>query len=404
MSLLDLLVSEQSALSVAELTSRIRELLEVEFFDLWVEGEVSNFKRYNSGHWYFTLKDKDAQIRCCAFKNHNIYIRFQPEDGLKVRLRGRISVYDQRGEYQLLVNTIEPVGRGALQLAYEQLKARLLAEGLFDEERKRELPRLPSSIGVITSPQGAVIHDILQVLGRRNNTVNVVIYPVRVQGEGAASEISEAITYFNTRDDIDLLIVGRGGGSIEDLWPFNEEPVARAIYNCRVPVISAVGHETDFTIADFVSDCRAPTPSAAAEMAAINKGELSACVSGLRESLNSAFEYHLLRLRNRLFALQTARSLQTIPTLLQRSSQQLDNLNYRLETAFNSELDLARNRFGLSAGKLHALSPLAVLSRGYALVWNGQGGLVKKASEVAPGDKVRIQLAEGEMTCIKDLE
>jgi exodeoxyribonuclease VII large subunit len=404
MSLLDLLTNPQRSLSVAELTIQIRELLEVEFFDIWVEGEVSNFKRHNSGHWYFTLKDKEAQIRCAAFRNHNLYIRFRPEDGLKIRARGRISVYDQRGEYQFLINTIEPVGKGSLQLAYEQLKEQLLSEGLFDEERKRPLPYLPRCIGVVTSPQGAVVHDILHVLGRRNRTVNVLIYPVRVQGDGAAIEIADAITYFNTCQDVDLLIVGRGGGSIEDLWSFNEECVARAIFNSRIPVISAVGHETDFTIADLVADCRAPTPSAAAEMAIIHKEELKAQMEGYREAMVSSFQYALLKKRNQLMELQAHRGFGTLPALLHSYSQQLDNMNYRMKISMSRQIEQATTRLSRSAGMLHAMSPLAVLSRGYALVRDGHGEIIKQANQIAPGDKVHVQLAEGEMTCIRDLE
>jgi exodeoxyribonuclease VII large subunit len=404
MSLLDLLTSQPVSLSVSELTAQIRELLEVEFFDLWVEGEVSNFKRHSSGHWYFTLKDRESQIRCAAFRNHNLYIRFRPEDGLKVRVRGRISVYDQRGEYQLLVNTIEPIGRGALQLAFEQLKEQLLAEGLFDEERKRPLPRLPRSIGVVTSPKGAVIHDILQVLLRRNRTVNVLLYPVRVQGDEAAREIAEAINYLNTCEDVDVLIVGRGGGSIEDLWSFNEESVARAIFASRVPVISAVGHETDFTIADLVADCRAPTPSAAAEMVAVHIDELSAYLNGCREALASTFHYNLLKKREQAALSFMRLAKQDLKSQILANRNQLQILESRMRMVISSHLEQDTIRLSTGAGKLHALSPLAVLARGYALVLDGRGQLVKNPADVAPGDKVRVKLAEGEMTCIKDLE
>lgn len=449
MSLLDILGGEQQVLSVAELTAQIRERLEIEFFDLWVEGEVSNFKRHASGHWYFTIKDAQAQLRCAAFRNHNLYIRFRPQDGVKVRVRGYVSVYEARGEYQFLVNSIEPVGKGALQLAFQQLKNQLRAEGLFDEERKRPLPRLPRRVGIVTSPSGAAIRDILQVLGRRNRAVQILIYPARVQGIGAGEEIAEAISYFNRRGDVDVLIVGRGGGSIEDLWPFNEECVARAIFASRVPIISAVGHESDFTIADFVADLRAPTPSAAAELVAPRTEELQAIIAGYRDALVSEFQYRILEQRNRLATLRARRGFELVPAQLRRYGQQLDGLNRRLENAWQSSLRARREQLSISllrmtslspgaailkeqnrlqmltarlnnayqlrgeralerlrraAGKLHALSPLAVLARGYALVFDAHGKLVKDVQTVAPGDKVRVRLAEGEMNCIKDLE
>ncbi len=449
MSLLDLLMSGKRAISVAELTAQIRNLLEGEFCDIWVEGEVSNFKRHSSGHWYFTLKDEQAQLRCASFRNQNLYIRFRPQDGLKVRARGYISVYDPRGEYQLLVNSIEPVGKGALQLAFEQLKAQLMEEGLFDEEQKKPLPRLPLAIGIVTSPTGAAIQDILQILNRRNKTVDLLIYPVRVQGEGAAAEIAEAIAYLNESRNVDVIIVGRGGGSIEDLWPFNEECVARAIFASDIPIISAVGHETDFTIADFVADYRAPTPSAAAEIVVARAEEISALIESYRDALISAFQYQTLQRRNQLATLKASPGFDTMNLLMRRGRQQLDGSTQRLERSarlatrkqreklssiamrlarcdLKSDILAGRNqlqnldarinligrraiseagdRLRLSVGKLHALSPLAVLARGYALVWDGQGKLVKESSQVSPGDKVRVKLAQGEMTCIKDLE
>ncbi|MEW6730866.1 MAG: exodeoxyribonuclease VII large subunit [Acidobacteriota bacterium] len=446
MSLLNLLTEETRAVTVGELTAQIALLLENEYFDIWVEGEVSNFKRHSSGHWYFTLKDERAQLRCAAFRNHNLYIRFRPADGIKVRVRGYISVYEPRGEYQLMVNSIEPVGKGALQLAYEQLKERLLAEGLFDEARKRPLPRLPKRVGVVTSPTGAAIRDILQVIGRRNQTVNVLIYPARVQGDGAADEIASGINYLSTQQGVDVLIVGRGGGSIEDLWAFNEESVARAIFASRVPVISAVGHEVDVTIADFVADCRAPTPSVAAELVTMHKDELSGLLTGYRDALVNAFQYQLLARRSQLVTLRTSRGFDNTVDLLRRHQQRVESLNRRLETSLKARLQdrredlstavlrlaegdvkslllVGRNRlqalearmngaladnlaqvgerFRLNVGKLQALSPLAVLSRGYALVRDTHGQLVKQATQVANGEQLQVRLAEGEITCVK---
>ena len=262
--------------SVAELSLEIRNLLERQFPDVWVTGEVSNLRAAGSGHLYFTLKDETAQLRAVCFRNQARYLKFKPQDGLAVIARGRLSVYEARGEYQLYVEFLEPAGLGALQLAFEQLKQKLAAEGLFDPARKKPLPMLPRVIGVVTSPTGAVIRDILRILHRRFRNINVLIYPVKVQGEGAAQEIAQGIEYFNRQAPVDVMIVARGGGSLEDLWAFNEEVVARAIAASKIPVISAVGHETDFTIADFVADLRAPTPSAAAELVVRRKQDLAA--------------------------------------------------------------------------------------------------------------------------------
>ena len=300
LSFLEQLMQQRRALSVSELTARLRTIVEREFFDVYVEGEISNFHRHSSGHWYFSLKDDAASLRCASFRMQNRMIRFVPEDGLHVIARGRLSVYDVRGEYQLLVEHLEPVGAGALQLALEQLKRRLADDGLFSAERKRPLPILPRCIGVVTSPTGAAIRDILRVLKRRNEAVSVMIAPVRVQGDGAASEIARALRLLNSRAEVDAIIVGRGGGSTEDLSSFNEEAVARAIYNSRVPVISAVGHEMDVTIADLVADLRASTPSAAAEMVASVRYEMCARVAGLAEDARKAVRYRLLALRTRL--------------------------------------------------------------------------------------------------------
>ncbi|GBC78777.1 Exodeoxyribonuclease 7 large subunit [bacterium HR08] len=434
--------AERHALTISELTYRIKDLLEGEFPDLWVRGEISNFKHHSSGHWYFTLKDAHAQLSCVCFRLQNRLIRFRPEDGLEVYARGRLSVYEKRGEYRLLVDYMEPVGVGSLQLAFEQLKARLAAEGLFDPERKRSLPLMPRKIGVITSPTGAVIRDILRILKRRNRGIDVLIFPVRVQGDGAAEEIAEAIRILNRRDDLDVLIVGRGGGSIEDLWAFNEEVVARAIFHSRIPIISAVGHETDFTIADFVADVRAPTPSAAAEMVAARRDELIERFAALELRLVKATRYLIVRRRERLSQLQARPGLMRARNLVHQALQRADDLDYRLQIAMTKRLRAARERFAalslrltaqrpsrrlaetrgrlavlqnrLSAtmreriqtarrhlssavGKLEALSPLAVLSRGYAIVWNERGGIVREAADVSVGDRLRVRLFKGQV-------
>src|SRR6266571_8520714 len=295
---------ERQPVSVSELTASIRGALEKRFASVWVEGEISNFRAQNSGHWYFTLKDEFAQLRCACYRSSNQRIRFRPEDGLQLRARGRVSVYEQKGEYQLIVEALEPVGAGALQLAFEQTKGRLQAEGLFAEGLKRAIPMFPRRVGVITSASGAAIRDILNVISRRTRTVHILFASARVQGEGASHEIVHAIKFLNEhhqralRDGsydsaIDVMIVGRGGGSIEDLWAVNEEAVARAIRNSAIPVISAVGHETDFTIADFVADLRAPTPSAAAEIVAAHEAELCSLLENLTKTLARSIRFKI---------------------------------------------------------------------------------------------------------------
>jgi len=434
------LTTERRALTVTEVTLQIKDLLEGEFPDLWVQGEVSNFKAHSSGHWYFTLKDANAQLQCVCFRMNNRLIRFRPEDGLEVYARGRVSVYEKRGEYRLLVSFMEPVGVGSLQLAFEQLKARLAAEGLFDPARKRPLPLIPRKIGIITSRDGAAIRDMLRVLKRRNRGIDILIFDVRVQGEGAAEEIARAIEVMNRRSDVDVLIVGRGGGSIEDLWAFNEEIVARAIFTSRIPVISAVGHETDFTIADFVADLRAPTPSVAAEMVAARKDELIERFAVLEQRLVKAMKYLVVRLRERVSQIQARHGFNQAPSVLQQYIQRVDDLDYRLQISIHRSLRSCRETFvtlsmrlaalrpsrrlaemrgrivgahgrllsligehlairrrqlGVAAGKLEVLSPLAVLARGYALVWDEQGRLLRQATDVSVGDHLRIRLSHG---------
>jgi exodeoxyribonuclease VII large subunit len=446
LTFLEQLLEARRPLSVSELTARIKILLEGEFLELWVEGEISNYRRHTSGHWYFTLKDEGAMLRCASFRMQNRLIRFTPEDGLVVRAHGRLSLYEARGEYQLIVEYMEPVGIGALQLGFEQMKRRLAAEGLFDIERKRPLPMLPRCIGVVTSPTGAAVRDILRVIRRRNEAMNVLIAPARVQGDGAASEIVRAIELLNEREDVDVIIVGRGGGSIEDLWCFNEEAVARAIFNSRVPVISAVGHETDFTIADFVADLRASTPSVAAELVTAARDEISARLDGLKEAMMTAMRYRLLELRSHVQELQSHRAFDDTRHQISRTAQQFDEAVYALETALRQRikrerarlhrtalglrdsdirrttiarrrtLDLLtqrlqstahagindhRERFAVASGKLHSLSPLAVLGRGYAIAFDARGRIVKRAGDIAPGERLRVRVSDGEMECEK---
>ena len=446
LNFLEQLMQQRRALSVSELTARLRTVVEREFFDVYVEGELSNFHRHSSGHWYFSLKDDAASLRCASFRMQNRMIRFVPEDGLHVIARGRLSIYDARGEYQLVVEHLEPVGAGALQLALEQLKKRLAEDGLFNLERKRPLPILPRCIGVVTSPTGAAIRDILRVLKRRNEGVSVLIAPVRVQGEGAASEIARALRLLNSRKEVDAIIVGRGGGSSEDLSCFNDEAVARAIYNSRVPVISAVGHEMDITIADLVADLRASTPSAAAEMVASVRDEMCARIAGLAEDARKAVRYRLLSLRSRLSDLESSRAILRVQSALRVLAQRIDDAGYSMESALEatlkarrtrhtslalrlSETDLRRamierrsrlidlsgrlnasarlsidrrsERTALAAGKLDSLSPLGVLARGYAIAFDGQGRVIKRATDVNAGDRVRVRVSDGDMDCTK---
>jgi exodeoxyribonuclease VII large subunit len=447
MSFLERLMQERRALSVSELTARIKIMLEGQFGEAWVEGEISNFRRHSSGHWYFTLKDEGAMLRCASFRMQNRFIRFTPEDGLTVRAHGRLSLYEVRGEYQLLVEYLEPVGIGALQLAFEQLKRRLEAEGLFDLERKRALPLLPRTIGVVTSPTGAAVRDILRVLRRRNEAVGVLIAPARVQGDGAGREIARAIELLNGREEVDVIIVGRGGGSIEDLACFNDESVARAIFNSRAPVISAVGHETDFTIADFVSDLRASTPSAAAEIVTAARDEIIARIAGLTEDMASAMRYRLLELRNHASELESSRAFAEVEMRIHSAAQQFDEAVYAMRSAFRETIKAKREqhnsatsgllgadirraiierrgelgvlaerlkastrktiggegeRFSVAAGKLDSLSPLAVLARGYAIAFDKGGRIIKRADDVGKGERVRVRVADGEMDCTKD--
>ena len=447
LSFLDKLMQQRRAVSVSELTARLKTSIEREFADLFVEGEISNFRRHSSGHWYFSLKDESASLRCASFRMQNRMIRFIPEDGLHVIARGRLSIYDTRGEYQLIVEYMEPVGAGALQLALEQLKKRLAADGLFAADRKRPLPLLPRCIGVVTSPTGAAVRDILRVLKRRNEAVSVLIAPVRVQGEGAASDIARAIRLLNSRKEVDAIIVGRGGGSTEDLWCFNDEAVARAIYNSRVPVISAVGHETDFTIADLVADLRASTPSAAAEMVASARDEMCARIAGLSEDARKAVRYQLLALHSRLSDLESSRAFDQVSSKIRGFAQRVDDAGYSMESALRaalksrrarhaalalrlSESDLRRRvvgrrgllaesigrlqastraaldrggeRVSLAAGKLESLSPLSVLARGYAIAFDSQGRVIKRAAEVRSGESVRVRVSEGELDCTKN--
>ena len=431
--------------TVSELTASIRALLEGSFGDLWVEGEISNCKVWNTGHMYFTLKDSDAQIRAVMYRSAVRYLKFKAEDGLHVIARGRLAVYEPKGEYQFLCDHLQPHGLGARQLAFEQLKKKLQAEGLFDRARKRPLPALPARIGIVTSLDGAAVRDIIQVLTRRHPEVHLVIRPTRVQGEGAAAEIADAIRSIGRVRGVDVVIVGRGGGSAEDLVPFNQEPVARAIAASAVPVVTGIGHEVDFTIADFVADVRAPTPSAAAEIVVAAKDEFHAGIDRQCRRLRAAIATGLDRRRTRVHVLSSRRGLAGFPArvalrgrhaaelahqlhgaitgALARHERGFRSLRARLEShdlrqrlaTIHGKLDAAAGRLtaairrrhdraqaqlGARAARLETLSPLAVLGRGYAVCWNEQRtAIIRRAADVAPGDRVQIELLEGALGC-----
>lgn len=390
---------ERRILTVSDLTSLIKSALEESFYDIWMEGEISNLRIPTSGHIYLTLKDKASQIRTIIFKSSARNIKFELKDGIHIICHGRVTVYDVRGEYQIVIDTVEPQGIGALQLAFEQLKEKLFKEGLFDAKRKRPIPLLPRKIGIITSSTGAAIRDILNIINRRFANVHIIINPVPVQGEGAGIEIARAIEEMNEFEDIDVLIVGRGGGSLEDLWAFNEEVVARAIYNSRIPVISAVGHEIDFTISDFVADLRAPTPSAAAELVVKNKQDLMDSLrhvfSRLKNGIKTLFDAKRSALREEI------RAMKDPATRINEYIQRIDDLSIRLTGGINRYLDGLKKRIVAEAGKLNALSPLAILSRGYSIAMKlPEMKIIKDANDVQKGDEVNIRLHKGNLICI----
>jgi exodeoxyribonuclease VII large subunit len=441
------LFPQRRIFSVSELNGAIRATLDGEFSDISVTGEISGLKLATSGHYYFTLKERESQIKAVAFRSAHRFWKFKPRDGIAVLARGRIDVYEARGEYQLLVEHLEPQGLGALQLAFERLKKKLAAEGLFAAERKRPLPRFPRRIGIVTSPRGAAVADMIQILSRRFPGLHIRLYPALVQGEGSVEEVVRGIEYFSRSKWPDVIIVGRGGGSLEDLWTFNEEAVARAIAASAVPVISAVGHETDVTIADFVADLRAPTPSAAAEMVVCTRDELFERIAAARAKSAQAVRYRLAMLERRFRQQGIDRALGILHRRIGRGLQQTDEHEYRLrermraaiesrerarrtlearlrqfdvrprlaadrrrmEAAHNGALQLMhrrlaveRGRFDQLAAKLSQLSPLRVLERGYAIVSN-QGGIVTDAAAAPPDSRVHIRLHRGALDAVVEI-
>ena len=426
--------------TVSRLNQTVRLLLEREVGQVWISGEISNFTKPASGHWYFTLKDDTAQVRCAMFRNSNRRVTFRPQHGQQILVRASITLYEPRGEYQIIVESMQPAGEGLLQQKYEQLKAKLATEGLFDQQSKQPLPSPAHCVGVITSKTGAALHDILHVLKRRDPSLPVVIYPTAVQGEDAPGQIVRAIELANNRKECDVLIVGRGGGSLEDLWSFNDERVARAIFASQIPIVSAVGHETDVTIADFVADLRAPTPSAAAEMVSRNQLELLRQLQSGQQRLEMAMDYYLAnrtrrftqlehRLQQQHPQLRLARQQTVLERLRQRMTYAMDNqlkrsgqrqqrmtqrlnqhspqprihraqnrvqqLEYRLAQLMSARLSATRERFGNAMTHLDAVSPLATLARGYSVTTATDGNVLKQTKQVKAGDVLTTRLVDG---------
>lgn len=395
------MLESSTVISVSALIGCLQELVEDNFVEVLVRGELSNVSRPPSGHYYFTLKDQKSQIRCAMFRSHARALRFNPQDGTAVICRGRVSIYSQRGDLQLIVEGLEPEGVGRLQLAFEQLKEKLQIEGLFAQDLKQSLPAFPAVVGVVTSETGAALQDILNILKRRSAGLKVLLRPVPVQGDGAAQEIARAIDELNREGSADVLIVGRGGGSREDLWAFNEEAVAKAIFASGIPVISAVGHETDFSIADMVADLRAPTPSAAAELVVHNRLELERHLDQLTLRLADRMKAQLMLLQSRLEGL--VKRLKPPEEKIKLQQLHLQQWEDRLHRAIRTILDAQHQQLTILAGRLNSLSPLQVLLRGYAIVSDQKSGnIVYSVDQVGQGDVLDIRLSEGELSATVD--
>lgn len=391
---------------VSEITREIKNLLEQSFPTLWVEGEISNYTLHSSGHRYFSLKDENAQIRCVLFRWEGKRLAFEPQDGMKVYALGNLTVYEKSGQYQLSVIRLHPLGIGELELGFQQLKERLYNEGLFEEAHKKPIPEYPQTIGVVTSPTGAAIRDIINIIRRRDPGVRIILNPVRVQGEGAGEEIAQAIKDFNEYKKVDLLIVGRGGGSLEDLWAFNEEVVARAIYNSKIPVISAVGHEVDFTIADFVADLRASTPSAAAELAVKNRLETAKEVRNLFKTLISIQRLIVEDYKSRINSARESYGFKRAIDLIAQKAQRADELLRGLIKEIKNYFDSKKKSLSLVSGKLNALSPLAVLERGFSVTRKLPGmEIIRDAASLRLKDEIEVKFLRGRIEAeVKKIE
>ncbi len=391
-----------NSISVSQLTTQIKNILEGEFESIWVSGEISNFKHHYSGHMYFTLKDDSAEIKAVMFKGFNQYLRFKPEDGMQVFANGRISVYEQRGQYQIILKQLEPSGIGTLYLAFEALKKQLSEEGLFDIERKKEIPKYPNSIGIITSQSGAAVQDIFQILKRRAPFVDIVLRPTKVQGDGAASDIAQAIIEFNNYNKVDVIIVGRGGGSLEDLWPFNEEIVARAISASTIPIISAVGHETDYSISDMVADLRAPTPSAAAEIVSPSSSDIQDNINRYTIRIESFLKNLIERKWQNIDELINRHSRQQPQNIIELQRKELS----KISTRFINSIIQNQKYWGMSINpiteKLLALSPQAILERGYSVAYTlPNRSIIRNSDDVDAGHEFELMTSKGSFTAAK---
>lgn len=386
----------RNILTVSQLTSRVKQALETGFPRLWVQGEVSNFTAHSSGHLYFTLKDASSQLRCVMFRNAAQSLRVFPQDGMQVLAQGDVTVFERAGQYQLNVQQLQPAGLGELALALERLKRKLEAEGLFDQAGKREIPRFPRSIGIVTSPTGAAIRDIVKVARRRWPGIELILNPVPVQGAGAAAEIARAVAEFNEYRQVDVLIVGRGGGSMEDLWAFNEEATVRAIAGSKIPVISAVGHEVDFTLADFAADLRAPTPSAAAELAVPSHEEVQGSLDESRERMALAVNGLLEGHKARLETLRRSHGMNLLGSMIDQKRQTLDTLSSRADAGIISRYQAASAKTSRLKALLSALDPAAVLGRGFSICFDRRGKAVREAGRLAKGDRARVRFWKGE--------
>jgi len=392
-------LKKEHIFTVSEITRNIRALLDDNFGAVWVEGEIANFIKHTSGHMYFSIRDKDSTLSSVLFRGANIRLKFEIKNGMRVLCFGKISVYDKRGQYQLYVNKIEPKGAGALAIAFEQLKERLRKEGLFDRARKRPIPYLPRRVGVITSPTGAAIRDILNIVKRRFSNIEIILNPVRVQGDMAKNEIVDAIELFNALENVDVVILGRGGGSLEDLWPFNEEIVARAITRSKAPVISAVGHEVDYTISDFVSDFRAPTPSAAAELVIPKKEDLTALLRAYSDRIESALFSKLEFLNEKIDSIKNRYVLRDPLNIVLRHEQEIDDLAQEIALKGGYIVKFKTELLNTLAAKLEALSPLAILNRGYSITMKEKNGeVIKDAARLKKNELIKTKLAGGEVT------
>ncbi|MCD6165799.1 exodeoxyribonuclease VII large subunit [bacterium] len=390
--------TQQRIYSITELTRQIKFLLESHFPNVWVKGEISNFKLHSSGHMYFSLKDENAQLPCVMWRGRNNLLFFMPKDGMKVVAQGNVTVYEKRGYYQFEVLELQPAGIGELQLAFEQLKQRLKAEGLFEAEHKKPIPAYPERIGIVTSATGAAIRDLVTVVGRRFPSVQLILNPVRVQGDGAAEDIARAIDEFNEYGQVDVLIVGRGGGSLEDLWPFNEEVVARAIFRSKIPIISAVGHEVDFSISDFVADLRAPTPSAAAELVVRNRDELLSTLQAMVQKMYRLLKEKIRYYRDKVNYLESSYALRRPADVIKEYNQRLDELTRTMETALTHQIERERARITALTKHLENLNPLSIMKRGYSICYREQDGhIIIDAVQLQKEDKIRVQFAKGQI-------